>query len=271
MEIFIEFKHCVSDDLFRNKPLPKSAFVYNTRSSKNTLGQMGSYAAVVLRIQFCIHLYLILICGKYVWLVCWERDHVVVTKNFNYQNSKNPLTEFIWRYSQLDSIQRGHDPTVTEWDESDPHNQQLQTEKEEMKGQNDLHLRFCQMVINDHDDPMIKKNFLFLYLQNFTSCLPFRRGTQDMTGCDVDLEGYRNWMVYIKDYWRLEGGEKEGEIYQTLEKKNVPNIPRFYCRNDVCHAVCRNNVSKEVGSDSQQMDDDSQQVEDDSEKVNDDS
>ena len=38
MEIFIEFKHCVSNDLFRNKPLPKGAFVYNTGSSKNTLG-----------------------------------------------------------------------------------------------------------------------------------------------------------------------------------------------------------------------------------------
>jgi len=163
MEIFIEFKRYVSDNLFRDKPLPKGAFVHNTRSLKDTLGQMGSYAAAVLRIQFCIHLYLILICGKYARLVYWEHDHVVVTKHFDYQNSKNPLTEFIWRYSQLDFIQRGHDPTVTEWDKSDLHNQWLQTEKEEMKEQNYLHLQFRQMVINDHDNLMIKKNFLFLY------------------------------------------------------------------------------------------------------------
>ena len=52
-------------------------------------------------------------------------------------------------------------------------------------------------------------------------------------------------MVYIKDYWRPEGGEKEGEIHQSLEEMNVPNIPRFYCRNDVCHEVCRNNVVQE--------------------------
>jgi len=120
------------------------------------------------------------------------------------------------------------------------------------------------MVINDHDDPIIKKNFLFLYLQNFTSCLLFRRRTWGMTGYDVDLEGYRNWMVYIKDYWRPEGGEKEGEIYQTLEEKNVPNIPRFYCKNDVCHAVCKNNVSEEVGDYSEEVGSDSQQVDDDS-------
>ena len=81
-----------------------------------------------------------------------------------------------------------------------------------------------------------------------------------MTGCDVDLEGCRNQMVYIKDYWRPEGGEKEGEIYRTLEEKNVPNIPRFYCGNDVCHAVRRNNDSEKVDNDSQQVDNDSQQV-----------
>ena len=102
MEIFIKFKCYVSNDLFKDKLLPKGAFVHNTRSSKGTLGQMGSYAAAVLGMQFCIHLYLILICGKYAWLVCWERDRTVVTKRFNYQNSKNPLTKLIWRYSQLD-------------------------------------------------------------------------------------------------------------------------------------------------------------------------
>ena len=271
MEIFIEFKRRVSDDPFRDKPLPKGAFVHNTGSSKGTLGQMGSYAAAVLGVQFRIHLYSILICGKYARLVRWERDRAVVTERFDYQNSKNPLTEFIWRYSQLDLTQRGHDPTVTEWDESDPRNQWLQTAKEEMKGQNNLHLRFRQMVINDRDDPMIEKNFLFSYPQNFTSRSPFGRGTRGMTGCDVDLEGCRNRMVYIKDYWRPEGGEKEGDIYRTLEEKNVPNIPRFYCGNDVCHEVPRNNDSEEVGDDSEEVGSDSQPVNDESQQVNDES
>ena len=69
IEIFIEFKRYVSDNLFRNKPLLKSAFVYYTGSSKGTLGQMGSYATAVLGMQFCIHLYLILTYGKYAQLV----------------------------------------------------------------------------------------------------------------------------------------------------------------------------------------------------------
>ena len=85
-----------------------------------------------------------------------------------------------------------------------------------------------------------------------------------MTGCDVDLEGYRNQIVYIKDYWRLEEGEKEGEIYWTLEEKNIPNIPRFYCGNDMCYTVYRNNVSEEVGDYSEKVGSNSQQVDDDS-------
>ena len=174
--------------------------------------------------QFCIHLYSILICGKYAQLVYWKHNYVVVTKHFDYQNSKNSLTEFIWQYSQLDS-------TITKQDKSDPYNQQLQTEKEEMKEQDDLHLQFHQMAINDHDDLIIKNNLLFSYPQNFALYLLFKKITQDIIDCDVDLEGCRNQIVYIKDYWRLEGGKKEGEIYQTLEEKNIPNISRFYYSN----------------------------------------
>ena len=71
---------------------------------------------------------------------------------------------------------------------------------------------------------------------------PFRRMTWGMREYDLDLEESTSKMVYIKDYWRPEGGEKEGEIYWSLEEKNVPSIPRFYCGNDVCHEVHRNNV-----------------------------
>jgi len=169
-----------------------------------------------------------------------------VTQRFKYQDSKSPLTEFIWHYSQLDCAQQGHDLTVTLWDESDPRNRWLRREKEELKRHNELHEGFRQMTINDRDDPTIQKTFLISYPQDFMARSPFGRATQGMRGCDLDLEGNRSKMVYIRDYWRPEGGEKEGEIYRSLEEKNVPNIPRFYCGNNVCHEVCRNNVPQEV-------------------------
>ena len=101
------------------------------------------------------------------------------------------------------------------------------------------------MTINDRDDPAIQKSFLISYPQDFTARSPFGRATRGMRGCDLDLERSMSKMVYIKDYWRPEGGEKEGEIYWSLEEKNVPSIPRFYCGNDVCHEVHRNNVVQE--------------------------
>jgi len=139
-------------------------------------------------------------------------------------------------------VQQGHDLTVTLWNECDPYNRWLRREKQELKRHNSLHKEFCQITINDHDDPTIQKTFLISYPQDFTARSLFGRATWGMRGCDLDLEENRSKMVYIKDYWRPEEGEKEGEIYQTLEEKNVSNIPRFYCGNDVYHEVCRNNV-----------------------------
>jgi len=66
-----------------------------------------------------------------------------------------------------------------------------------------------------------------------------------MKECDLDLEGNRSKMIYIKDYWRPKEGEKEGKIYQSLEEKNVPNIPRFSCGNNMCHEIHKNNVVQE--------------------------
>jgi hypothetical protein len=40
-------------------------------------------------------------------------------------------------------------------------------------------------------------------------------------------------IVFLKDYWRAEGMEKEGDIYSLLELNNVPNIPPFGKGNDV--------------------------------------
>ena len=251
IELYVEFKSDVNDDpfrddendnLFMDKPLTENALVHDTDQSKRTLGQIGSYTAAVVGMQFRTHLFSVLICGEYARLFCWHRGMASVTRRFKYQDSKSPLTEFIWRYSRLDRAQRGHDLTVTPWDEHDPRNRRLRREKQELKRHNSLHEEFRQMTINDRDDPAIQKTFLISYPHDFTARSPFGRATRGMRGCDLDLEGNRSKMVYIKDYWRPEGGEKEGEIYRSLEEKNVPNIPRFYCGNDVCHEVRRSNV-----------------------------
>ena len=140
------------------------------------------------------------------------------------------------------------DHTLTFKDSSnkpDPYKEQLNGEKQELKRQNSLHKEFRQMTINDRNDPAIHKTFLISYPLDYTTCSPFGRATQKMRGYDLDLEESRNRMVCIKDYWRPEEGEKKEEIYWSLEKKNIPNISRFYCGNDMCHKVRRNNNPEE--------------------------
>ena len=108
IELYIEFKSDVNNDPFRDdennnlfidKPLTENALVHDTDQSKRTLGQIGSYTAAVVGMQFRTHLFSVLICGKYAWLFCWHRGMASVTRCFKYQDSKSPLTKFIWCYS----------------------------------------------------------------------------------------------------------------------------------------------------------------------------
>jgi len=97
--------------------------------------------------------------------------------------------------------------------------------KKELRKQNSRHRQFRQVPINDRDDPAMYKTFLISYPLDYTVRMPFGKATLGMRGWDMEA----NRMVYIKDYWRAEGGEKEGEMYRSLEENNVPKISRFYC------------------------------------------
>jgi len=67
------------------------------------------------------------------------------------------------------------------------------------------------------------KTFLISYPLDYTVRMPFGRATLGMRGWDMEA----NRMVYIKDYWRTEGGEKEGEIY----RRYTGEVKTFYCGN----------------------------------------
>ena len=113
--------------------------------------------------------------------------------------------------------------------------------KKELQKQNSRYCQFCQVSINDHDDPTTYKNFFISYPLDYTIHIPFGKVTWRMREWNMEA----NRIVYVKNYWRAEEEKKEEEIYQSLEKKNVPNISRFYCGNDVCciSKICENNVS----------------------------
>ena len=93
IEFYIEFKRDEHDnpfrdeennDLLREKPHTETALVHNTDQSKRTLGQIGSYTAAVVGMQFRTHLFSVLICGKYARLFCWHHGMASVTRRFKY-------------------------------------------------------------------------------------------------------------------------------------------------------------------------------------------
>ena len=87
--------------------------------------------------------------------------------------------------------------------------------KMELRKQNSRHCEFRQVSINDCDDPAMYKNFLISYPLDYTVCMLFGRAPRGMRGWDMEA----NRMVYIKDYWRAEGGEKEGRYTGVLRKR----------------------------------------------------
>ena len=88
IEVYIEFKSNVNNDpfrddennnLFMNKPLTENALIHDTDQSKHTLGQIGSYTAAVVRMQFRTHLFSVLIYSEYMQLFCWHHGMASVT------------------------------------------------------------------------------------------------------------------------------------------------------------------------------------------------
>jgi len=79
IELYVKFKSDVNNDLFRDdennnlfmdKLLIENALVHDTDQSKQTLGQIGSYTAAVVEMQFRTHLFSVLIYSEYTWLFC---------------------------------------------------------------------------------------------------------------------------------------------------------------------------------------------------------
>jgi len=79
IELYVEFKSDVNNDpfrddennnLFMDKLLIKNALVHDTDQSKQTLGQIDSYTAAVVEMQFRTYLFSVLIYSEYIWLFC---------------------------------------------------------------------------------------------------------------------------------------------------------------------------------------------------------
>jgi hypothetical protein len=80
---------CTSDPFCDPEdPLPPNAgdFCFDSDSEEDRLarGQPASYAPAHTRCRFCVHVFSVLICGKYARFIRWDRDGATVRRRFDY-------------------------------------------------------------------------------------------------------------------------------------------------------------------------------------------
>jgi len=78
------------------------------------------------------------------------------------------------------------------------------------------------MLIPDRDDARKNSRFFISYPPKYTSRSPFGRATRPMLAFDVD----ESRVVFVKDYWRPVGSDKEGDIYRILVEHKVPHFEK---------------------------------------------
>src|SRR6266850_3755457 len=92
-----------------------------TSTACNVLGQIISYATLLLGSQYHTHTFSILIVKDHTRLIHWDRSGAIVTEPIKY-NEDSSLFDFLICYNNADRVMCGHDPTVDsptedkEWD-----------------------------------------------------------------------------------------------------------------------------------------------------------
>ena len=235
MDLFVEFKIADTSDPFHDPgdPLtPKAGdfrFENDSDDARLVRGQLASYAAAHAGCQFRVHIFCVLLCGKYARLIRWDRDGAIVTRRFSYIKEPHFLAGFFWRYDHLDRRRQGYDTSVSPVTPDDI--QQIEHFESRLRDENPAHREFRILMVPDRDETEVEKRFVVSFPPKYTARSPFGRATRPMLAFDMETRE----IVFLKDYWRadVDGMDKEGEIYALLESNRVPNIAPFGKGNDV--------------------------------------
>jgi hypothetical protein len=219
MESHVEVKFDESDDPFHDDSV--HSFEHDTEASKDTKGQITSYAVAQLATQFRTHIFTILICGGYARILRWDRSGAVVTAAFDYCDRY--LGEFFWRYDRTSPGDRGIDLSV-----SKPSEAEATLARQYLKCS--LQASLVKLaVLNDNDGDM----------SYYIGSKPSFKGNASPTGRATrtfivfDLQAQR--VIFLKDTWRIDLPDvvKEGEIYNILHEAKVSFIAPLLCGGDI--------------------------------------
>lgn len=230
VEIFLEFKWKYGDDPFCNvhdikHPVGEDgrtvkSFLRNTKTAKDTLGQITAYAAAQLGSQFRTHIYSILIIKDTARILRWDRSGTLVTEAIKYDESDH-LAEFFRRYSKASPEMRGKDQSV-----SDPTPAEAVKARQALKLDNTVPL--VKLMVPGMDNSQL---YYIAASPRVTPYTPPGRATRGFPAYDVS----RCVPVFLKDSWRLDVRDiwQEGSVYKTLKEASVRHIPNCLSSGDI--------------------------------------
>ena len=199
----------------------------DTSKGIETLVQMTTCVAQQMGQQLRHWVFSVIICGDYARLVRWDRSGAVFTSRFDYKTSdyktSDHLEKFFTRYGGLDKGPRGVDTKVAILEDNDP---RVKIAKEGIgfKPQHDPQPLFYEFRL-DLDLTVIG------YSPKAPTASLVGRATRPFIVWDPVTQKRR----FLKDTWRIDlpGMVVEGETYELLESKEVPNVASVIWHGDV--------------------------------------
>lgn len=232
MELFVELKHDTQYDPFRDLP-DGEIEERDTINGDNTRGQCLLYAANQLAYQHRLFAFSLVICGKKVRFIRWDREGVVVSAGIDCAERQDLVIEFLQRFNHLTAEQRGLDPTAAPATPEEVEMFESAVAKVEIElmrhsiGDRKIYPRFRLEVrgANDSASYYVVGKALDYHLGVVGRC------TRGFLALDLDTKE----CVFLKDMWRpdVPGIEPEHVWYGKLAKAKAPHLIRFKHASDV--------------------------------------
>ena len=239
MELFAEFKHGTQHDPFLDETTgaPNSTIERSSINGDNTRGQCALYAANQLAYQHRLFAFNLVVCGKRVRFIRWDREGVVVSAGVDCSTSHDLVIEFLQWFNQMTAEQRGLDPTATPATPEEIKAFQLAVANVKIESLKDSvgdltdHPRFKLEVHDARDE--VSYYVVGKALDDKLGVVG--RCTRSYLALDLST----NQPVFLKDMWRpdVRGVEPEHVWYEKLTAANVPHLVKFKHGSDVIQST----------------------------------
>ncbi|KAI0632323.1 hypothetical protein C8Q77DRAFT_1279367 [Trametes polyzona] len=258
-ELFINIRTDASMDFFVDPPagldkqalkahnfarIPESHELAKYDQIQRAFGLHVGFATELFARQYRLCLFTISLCGPMARLFRWDRAGCVVTEAFDIHETPETLLDFLWRFSQVSFLERGHDSRVTI---ASPAQEALFRDvvRFHVRAQLELEGEDLEKAVRAHYSPG-RVALVEVHMSAPDGQLGVRRlivSRPVVSPLRLEGRGTRGfWAVctesksigFLKDTWCSDPrGVREGEILHDLNKVGVSNIPTLYAHGDV--------------------------------------